>query len=159
MTDRGMDKNMKTVNVNRLFGYYLSPSRRCLFVCFSSQSGIFHSYGDFTISGEGLQTLIYARQLWPLSSENSLAFHTYCDTGHPSIVIVLKDPWHSHLLPSVWQWICHYLFFRLRSVAAGIRTPNLPLVRQIPLRTKAVYLIVKQVKNIIMLLTESLSSC
>ena len=29
----------------------------------------------------------------------------------------------------VWQWSCHYLFLRLRSVAAGIRTPNLLLLR------------------------------
>ena len=28
---------------------------------------------------------------------------------------------------AVWQWSCHYLFLRLRSVAAGIRTSNLPL--------------------------------
>ena len=27
-------------------------------------------------------------------------------------------------------WSCHYLFLRLRSVAAGIRTPNLPLARR-----------------------------
>ena len=28
---------------------------------FSSNSRIFHSYGDFTIAGEGLQILTYAR--------------------------------------------------------------------------------------------------
>ena len=28
--------------------------------------------------------------------------------------------------PNVWQWSCHYLFLRLKSVAAGIQTPNLP---------------------------------
>ena len=28
--------------------------------------------------------------------------------------------------PSVWQWLCDYLFLRLRSTAAEIRTPNLP---------------------------------
>ena len=38
-----------------------------------------------------------------------------------------EDPWHPHLLPSVWQWSCHYLFLRLRSVTVGIQTPNLPL--------------------------------
>ena len=27
------------------------------------------------------------------------------------------------LMPSVWQWSCHYLFSRLRSVATGDRTP------------------------------------
>ena len=52
---------------------------------FTSHSRIFHSYGDVTISCEGLQILTYTRQSWPLSSEGSLAFHTDCDTGHPFI--------------------------------------------------------------------------
>ena len=67
---------------------------------------------------------------WPLSSEGSLACHTYCDTGHPFIMVISEDPWYSHLLLSVWQWSCHYLFLLLRSVAAGMRTPNLPLARR-----------------------------
>ena len=93
-----------------------------MFVCgLSSHSRIFHSYGDVTITGEGLQILTYARHLWPLSSEGSLACHTYCDTGHPFIMVISEDLWHSHLLPSVYQWSCHYLFLRLRSV----RTPKL----------------------------------
>ena len=29
----------------------------------------------------------------------------------------------THTLPSVWQWSCHFLFIRLRSVATGDRTP------------------------------------
>ena len=29
---------------------------------------------------------------------------------------VYNDPWHSHLLPSVWQWNCHYLLSWLSSV-------------------------------------------
>ena len=50
----------------------------CLFVClfvgfffwsFSSDSRIFHSYGDVTIAGEGLHNLIYARHSWSLSSK------------------------------------------------------------------------------------------
>ena len=73
---------------------------------------------------------LYARHLWPLSSESSLACHTYWDTGHPFIMAISADPWHSHLLPSVWQWSCHYLFIRLRSVASWIRTPNLPLANK-----------------------------
>ena len=36
--------------------------------------------------------------------------YTYCDTGHPFIMVISEDPWHSHLLPSVWQCSCHYLF-------------------------------------------------
>ena len=23
--------------------------------------------------------------------------------------MVLEDPWHSHLLQTIWRWICHYL--------------------------------------------------
>ena len=68
---------------------------------FSSHSRIFHSYGDVTIDGEGLQILTCARHSWPLSSEGYLAFHIYCDTGHPFLVVISKDPWHSHLLTGV----------------------------------------------------------
>ena len=39
----------------------------CLFVWgFSSYSRIFYSYGDVTITGEGLQILTFARHSWPL---------------------------------------------------------------------------------------------
>ena len=48
-----------------------------------NQSSIFHSYGDVTIAGEGLQILTYTRHSRPLSSEGSFTCHTYCDTGHP----------------------------------------------------------------------------
>ena len=34
-----------------------------------------------------------------------------------------------------WQWSCHYPFLRLKYVAAGIRTPNLPLPGQTLLAT------------------------
>ena len=54
---------------------------------------------------------------------------------HPLIMVISEDPWHSHLLPSVWQWSCHYLFLRRRSVAARIRTPNLPLAKPTRLPT------------------------
>ena len=61
-----------------------------LFVCFGgflSYLRIYHSYEDFTITRERLQILTYARHSWPLSSEGSLACHTYCDTGHPFIMV------------------------------------------------------------------------
>ena len=57
-----------------------------------------------------------------LSSEGSLTCHTSCDTCLPFIMVMSEDPWHSHLLPSVWQWSCHYLFLRLRYVATVDRT-------------------------------------
>ena len=65
----------------------------CLFVCLfvlslSSNSKIFHPYGDVTISGEGLQIMTYARHSWPLRIEISWACHTYCDTRHPFKMVI-----------------------------------------------------------------------
>ena len=37
--------------------------------------------------------------------------------SYPFIMVISKDPWHSHLLPRVWQWSCRCLFLRLSSVA------------------------------------------
>ena len=56
----------------------------CLFVClvFFVPFQNF-SHRDVTITGQGLQILTYARHLWSLNSEGSLACHTYCDMGHP----------------------------------------------------------------------------
>ena len=31
-----------------------------------------------------------------------LRCHTYCDSGHPFIMVISDNPWHSHLLPGVW---------------------------------------------------------
>ena len=65
----------------------------CLFVWgFSSNSRIFHSYGDVTFTGKGLQILTYARHLWLFSKQGSLACHIYCDTGHPFIMVISEDP-------------------------------------------------------------------
>ena len=66
----------------------------CLFWMFSSHSRIFHLCEDVTITGEGLQILTYARYSWQLSSEGSLTFHTYCNMGHPFIMVISEDPWH-----------------------------------------------------------------
>ena len=121
-------------NLNML--YTLSKYFFCLFVCmfvwgFASHSRIFHSYGNVTIAGEGLEILTYARHSWSLSSEGSLAWHTYYDTGHPFIMVISEDPWHSikPIAERLAAWSCHYmyLFLRLRSVADGIPTPNRPL--------------------------------
>ena len=62
---------------------------RFLFVwSFSSHLRNFHSFGDLTIADEGPQMLTHAWQLWPLNSEGSLACYTYCDTGHPFIMVI-----------------------------------------------------------------------
>ena len=107
---------------------HLYEHNDAIIVCFflrilSSISRMFHFYGDVTIAGEGLQMLAFARHSWPLSSEGSNTCHTYCDTSLPLIMVISEDPWHSHLLPSVWHWSCLYLFLRLKFVATTDRTP------------------------------------
>ena len=106
----------------------------CLIVCLGSTSlsRIFHSYGDVTITGEGLQICTYARHSWSLSSEGSSACHTYCDTGHPFIMVIYEDHWHSYLLLSSGSGAVttHYLLLRLKSVAAKVLTPSLPLAER-----------------------------
>ena len=63
----------------------------CLIVCLFVLR-IFHSYGDVTIAGEGLQILTYAWYSWRFSSEGSVACHTYWDTEHPFIMVISEDP-------------------------------------------------------------------
>ena len=90
---------------------------KLLLICFFSN--MFYSYGDVTITGEGLQILTYTRHLWPFFSVPHVLWH-----GSPVYTIVIsEDPRHSLLLPGAWQWNCHYLFYRLRCVATGVRTP------------------------------------
>ena len=107
---------------------------RCLFVFVCLYGGFSPSREYFTQLETSPLTMrgnkfwpIYTRNSWPLiiSSDGSFTCQTYCDTGQPFIGVVSEDPWHSYLLPSVWQWSCHCLYLRLRSVEAGIRPPNL----------------------------------
>lgn len=43
---------------------------------------------------------ILTRHSWPSSSENSsLAYHIFCDTKHPFMMVIFEDPW--------LQWSCH----------------------------------------------------
>ena len=86
-----------------------------LFVwCFSSHSRIFAKLQILTLTPHSL-TLI---------SEGSLAYCTYCDTRHPFTMVISEDPWNSHLLPSVWQWTCHYPFKRLENFSLIRRRQN-----------------------------------
>ena len=97
----------------------------CLFVWdFLSHLRIIHSYVDVPITGEEQQ--IWPILSWLLSSEGSLACHTYCDMGHQFYYGYLQGL--MTLTPiGIWQRSRHYLFLRLRSVAPGIWTPTLSL--------------------------------
>ena len=94
----------------------------------------FHLFETSTIPVKGCRFWTVLGIL-AINREGSLACHTNCDMGHPFIIIVSEDPWHQHLLPSVYKWRCNYLFKQLRSVVAGIRTHNLPLAGQTLLPT------------------------
>ena len=84
-----------------------------LFVCFGFYIPFmkFSLNGDITITDKGLQILTFTLHSWPLSCVGSLVCHTYCDTGHLFIMVISEDLWHSHLLPSILQRCCRYLYF------------------------------------------------
>ena len=83
----------------------------CLFVKgFSTQSRIFHLYGDLCSASMVI---------------NQWRF--YCDMGHSFIMFISEDAWHIHSLVSVWQWSCHYLFYDLGLSRLGIEHPTFPL--------------------------------
>ena len=56
-------------------------------------------------------------KFWPigiLGTYDHLACHTYCDTGHPFIMVILEDTWHTHSakhfprelsLPALMKWV------------------------------------------------------
>ena len=95
---------------------------------FSSHSKISHSFGDVTIAHEGQQILTYARRLWPLSSEGSSACHTnYHDTGHPFMMVISEDPWHSHLLLSFSSGAVTTCFHDLGLSQLGFEHPTFRL--------------------------------
>ena len=87
------NKNSKTLDF-----LYLSEG-------FLSHLSIFQSHGHVTITSDGLQILTYDRHSWSLISDGSLVCHSYTVTpGHPFKMVISEDSWHSHFLPSIWQW-------------------------------------------------------
>lgn len=87
----------------------------CLFVAFPPL-GNFHSYWDVIMTVVSLQ-MTCSRHSWPL---NSGGFSNIYYKGHSLI-------WPS---PRTHDTHAHYLFKRLKCVAAVIRTPNLPLAKR-----------------------------
>ena len=93
----------------------LRLSSKSLFVCLfvwssTSHSRIFHPYGDVIIIGEGLQILTYTRHSWPLSSEDSLACHTFSHfretvplCAFVSWAVTTCQGWYSNIQPFLMQ--------------------------------------------------------
>ena len=93
------------ITVYMTFGFFLWG--------ITSHSIIFQSYGDVTITGKELQILTYARHSLPLSCEGSWACHTYCNMGHPFIMVISEHPWHSRLLPRIGSGAVTTWFYEL----------------------------------------------
>ena len=97
-----------------------------LFWSQSSHWRIFHTYWEVTIAGEGLQIFTFAQHSWLLSSEGFLTFHTYCDLGHPFIMVISEDPWHSSIAERLPINTCFY--------DLGLSNPDLLHTRRTPPR-------------------------
>ena len=74
----------------------------------------FHSYGDVTIVGDGLQSFdlcsaLMSFEQWGFFSVPHLLWHGASVYN----MVNSEDPWHSQPLPSVKQWNFRYLFLRL----------------------------------------------
>ena len=95
----------------------------CLFVIFFIFK--FYSYWGVTITSVVVQILIYTRHSWALSSKGSLACHTYYGTGHPLIMVISEDLWHSHLLPS--SGTVTTCFYDLSLLRQGFENPTFRL--------------------------------
>ena len=100
----------------------------CLFVLGFSlhlRINIFHSYRDI-IAGKSFK-------FWPV-----LGAHTHWAVkvlNRASSTLTRASVYNGNFrgpytLTPIHQWSCHYLFLRLRFVAVGIQTPNLPLARR-----------------------------
>ena len=50
------------------------------------------SYGDVNIAGEGLANVDLCSALVAIEQYGLLVCHTYCDTGHPIIMVFSEDP-------------------------------------------------------------------
>lgn len=63
--------------------YYQKMRCVCLFLCLEFLVPLknVHSFGNITIVCEGVQILTFARLLWRLGSDGSVACQVYCDTG------------------------------------------------------------------------------
>ena len=97
--------NFQAINAFRVY-IYIDP--RCFFVCLF---GVFRSTYLF------LYEDVTGCKFWPMlgtyghwAVEVFFVCHTYSNTEHPFIMVISEDPWHSHLLPGIWQWTWPFLF-------------------------------------------------
>ena len=95
---------------------------------------VFRPIREFFIPMETSPLPVKGCKVWPLfGTHDHWAVRvvwratSYCDTEHPFLLVISDDPWHSHLLPSVFAVELSLLVFTTRSVATVIQTPNFRL--------------------------------
>ena len=80
-----------------------------MFVVFRLTREFFTHLGTSPLPWRGanfdLCSALMAIEQWVFFSVPHVMWH-----GHPFLMVISEDPWHSHLMPSVWQWSCHNLF-------------------------------------------------
>ena len=96
-------------NIHEITGFiYILALCDCL-VFFFVLLEIFQSFGDVSIRVRpakfDLWSALMAIEQWGFFSVLHLLWQ-----GYQIIMVISVDPWHSHLLSSVWQWSYHYLF-------------------------------------------------
>ena len=69
----------------------------CMFGDFCPTRKLSTQLETSTLPMKGCKLFTYSRHL---SNWGFLPCHNYCDTGHPFIMIISEDTWHSHLLPT-----------------------------------------------------------
>ena len=80
--------------------------------------------------------LTYIRHKWGFFRVSHLLW-----LGIYVYMVISENPWNSNLIPGVWQWRSHYLFWRHKTVATGIkpRTPQeLAVVKTARWRTASI---------------------
>ena len=91
------------------------------FVCLY---GVYLHTREFFTHMETSQLPLKGCKFWPMLGMEQWEFFS-CDTGHPFIMVISEDQWHSHLLPRVKQWRCHnmYLVYDLGVSRLGFKHP------------------------------------
>ena len=71
----------------------LESSLDCLFGLLRPTREFFTHMETSPLPLKVFKSLTYARHSWPLSSEGSLACHTYYDKGHPFTMVISEHPY------------------------------------------------------------------
>ena len=114
-----MDKSLKTILLSFQCPYWhimKNPLNMSWFVClgfFFRLTREFFTHKETSplpvkVCKDLVCSALMAIEQWGFFSMSHLLWH-----GHPFIMVISEDPWQSHLMPSIEQWSCHFLFKQL----------------------------------------------